>query len=880
MSRPQRSTYSVVTDSQTIHSLAAFLVVIIAGSVIGYFNYAITKASTSFQVASGSYTGNGTSQSITGAGFQPDVVIVKADTNVGKAAIVTSSMPADKTYFFVTSTEAAGAITSIDTNGFSVGANANVNSDTVGYHWVAFTGSGGSSFKVGSYQGNGQDNRSVTGVGFQPDLVIVIPTASSQTIPWYSSSMASDATHYFGTTSVSADRIQALEIDGFQVGTASQVNTNNATYYYVAFKSQTNSIAVGSYVGNGNDGDTTLVTGLAFQPTLAWTQGSTLGAAVQKSAALTGDSSQYFSLANNGSNLIQALNSSGLELGNATAVNMLGGTYYWVAFASNPIPAISSLTPTSGTEGTSVTIAGSNFGAAQGSSTVSFNGTAVTTYTSWSDTEIIVTVPTDATTGDVMVTTDTGTSNGSSFSVYPKITSLSPSSGNIGDTVTIAGLNFESSRGTNTVTFNGIEVTSYTSWNATEIVVVAPSSATGDVVVTTSVGASGASTFSYYPAISSISPTSGSRSTSVTITGSNFGAVRGTSFVSFGSGQASDSNYLLWGNDSILVQVPSGAARGDNSVIVTTSVGASNSKTFNMTIASTTSALTPSIVSVSPTSLDISALAGTSFTITGGNFDKENGVRIQFYLTGVGWFESKQDSTTSTVIKAKFDNVTGAIAGNYYVVVTNIKGGNKAVLEKAFVVSDKTAQKIEVPKKEGVTVPSAAIDNGVIALITEQFGSLKEQYNQVIDLLRSFGKALLGLGNSFTTESIYRYEIDFQAPDLSLAASEEGALTVSVKNTGTATWYKSGTYPVNLGTSNPKDRKSVFATSAWFGGIKDPNRIIALQEDKVAPGQLGTFIIPIQAPNQTGTYSESFKLVAENFTWLTGPNITWTITVK
>ena len=39
-------------------------------------------------------------------------------------------------------------------------------------------------------------------------------------------------------------------------------------------------------------------------------------------------------------------------------------------------PTISSLSPTSGPVGTSVTINGSNFGSTQGSSTVTFNGTA------------------------------------------------------------------------------------------------------------------------------------------------------------------------------------------------------------------------------------------------------------------------------------------------------------------------------------------------------------------------------------------------------------------------------------------------------------------------------------------------------------------------
>src|SRR5436309_8895060 len=70
----------------------------------------------------------------------------------------------------------------------------------------------------------------------------------------------------------------------------------------------------------------------------------------------------------------------------------------------NPSPAsITSLNPTSGVLGTSVTITGANFGASQGTSTVTFNGIGATP-TSWSATSIVVPVPSGATTGNVVVT--------------------------------------------------------------------------------------------------------------------------------------------------------------------------------------------------------------------------------------------------------------------------------------------------------------------------------------------------------------------------------------------------------------------------------------------------------------------------------------------
>jgi len=79
-------------------------------------------------------------------------------------------------------------------------------------------------------------------------------------------------------------------------------------------------------------------------------------------------------------------------------------------------PSIMTLAPTSGPVGMSVTITGANFGAAQGTSTVSFNGT-IATPTGWSATSIVAAVPSGATTGNVVVTVAGVASNGVSFTV-------------------------------------------------------------------------------------------------------------------------------------------------------------------------------------------------------------------------------------------------------------------------------------------------------------------------------------------------------------------------------------------------------------------------------------------------------------------------------
>src|ERR1019366_9022229 len=148
------------------------------------------------------------------------------------------------------------------------------------------------------------------------------------------------------------------------------------------------------------------------------------------------------------------------------------------------------------------------FGASQGTSTVTFNGTAATP-TSWSATGIVAPVPAGATTGKVVVTAGRAVSNGSTFTVTaaPSVTSLTPAAGAVGGAVTIAGANFGASQGTSTVTFNGTTATP-TSWSATGIVAPVPAGATtGNVVVTAGGAISNASTFTVTVAPSTINLT-------------------------------------------------------------------------------------------------------------------------------------------------------------------------------------------------------------------------------------------------------------------------------------------------------------------------------------------------------------------------------------
>ena len=180
-------------------------------------------------------------------------------------------------------------------------------------------------------------------------------------------------------------------------------------------------------------------------------------------------------------------------------------------------PNIGSFLPASGAVGIPVTITGSGF---TGATSVKFNGTTAG-YTVDSATQITATVPANATTGTITVTTPAGTAtSASSFTVAPRITSFSPASGPVGTSVIINGANFT---GATSVTFNGTSA-SYTVNTAIKITATVPSGATtGLIGVTTAAGTATSGTdFTVAPRISSFSPTSGVIGSSVTINGANF----------------------------------------------------------------------------------------------------------------------------------------------------------------------------------------------------------------------------------------------------------------------------------------------------------------------------------------------------------------------
>ena len=314
---------------------------------------------------------------------------------------------------------------------------------------------------------------------------------------------------------------------------------------------------------------------------------------------------------------------TGATTGNVV-VTVSGTASNGKSFTVVPAPSITSLSITTGAVGAAVTVTGTNFGSSQGSGTVKFNGTTATIST-WSATSIAVTVPTGATTGNVVVFASGVNSNGKSFTVVPapSITSLSITTGAVGAAVTVTGTNFGSTQGSGTVKFNGTTA-NVSTWSATSIAVTVPTGATtGNVVVFANGVNSNGISFTVVPApsITSLSITTGAPGAAVTVTGTNFGSTQGSGTVKFNGTTAS---VTTWSATSIAVTVPTGATTGN--VVVFASGVNSNGKSFTVVA-------DPNITSLSITS----GSPGAAVTITGTGFGSTQGSgNVKFNGTTAG----------------------------------------------------------------------------------------------------------------------------------------------------------------------------------------------------------------------------------------------------
>jgi uncharacterized repeat protein (TIGR03803 family) len=261
--------------------------------------------------------------------------------------------------------------------------------------------------------------------------------------------------------------------------------------------------------------------------------------------------------------LVQHTN--GKFYGNTTGNSLGGGVFYSMDMGLKPFAGLVTWT---GKVGKTVEILGQGF---NGAMSVSFNGVSAT-FSIVSDTYMTATLPAGALTGFVTVKTLTSTlKSNRQYLVIPQITTLNPTSGVVGSSLTITGVSLTQA----TKVIIGGKTASFTVNSDTKVTATVPAGAkTGQAISITTAGGTATSSgkLVVVPAISGFSPTSGRVGTSVTITGNSF---TGATSVTFGGVAA--TSYQVVSDTKVTATVPTGAVTGP--VAITTPGGTATSAT-------------------------------------------------------------------------------------------------------------------------------------------------------------------------------------------------------------------------------------------------------------------------------------------------------------
>jgi len=325
------------------------------------------------------YTGTGSTQSITGVGFQPDWVWLKRRDNVGRHRLfdavrgATKSVRSDGTEAEITR---ADSLTSFDSDGFTLGAdsisggiNVNISGETmVGWSWrgsdsSAVSNTDGSitstvsanttsGFSIVSYTGTGANATVGHGLGVAPAMIMIKCRSrieewvvynqglgNTHAIPLHLTEAKSTSSTFWQDTNPSSSV--------FYIGANNKHNQNGETFIAYCFAEKTGYSKFSSYTGAGSNLPF-IYTG--FKPAfLILKNTSSTGNWVmyddKRSAVPDANINNRILYANSsvdyeipsGSRTIDTL-SNGFKLrGTATDINTSGNSYIYMAFADEPL---------------------------------------------------------------------------------------------------------------------------------------------------------------------------------------------------------------------------------------------------------------------------------------------------------------------------------------------------------------------------------------------------------------------------------------------------------------------------------------------------------------------------------------------------------------
>jgi hypothetical protein len=319
------------------------------------------------------YTGNSSTQSITGVGFQPDMLWFKSRSATENHAVFDSVRPfqaalrPNSTIAEYSNTD-TDDLDSVDSAGFTLNGNGgtlNTSGNTyVAWNWKAggadvlnengtidsqVSANADAGFSIVSYTGNGTSGATVGhGLSSKPDMIFLKIRSSSGEGPVYHSSLGSGYNLVISNTDPknpsagawdSTDPTNAL----FSLGSWSTVNGSGSTFIAYCFHSVAQYSKVFSYTGNGSTDGTFVY--CDFRPAYVLIKASST--AGESWYILDGERSSYnalkhrlianFSNAEISSTDYCDFNSNGFKIRwSDVGLNGNGVTYIGIAFAELP----------------------------------------------------------------------------------------------------------------------------------------------------------------------------------------------------------------------------------------------------------------------------------------------------------------------------------------------------------------------------------------------------------------------------------------------------------------------------------------------------------------------------------------------------------------
>jgi hypothetical protein len=320
------------------------------------------------------YNGTGSTQSITGVGFQPDWIWVKERTSTSSHQLIDAVRGYNKR--IISNTTSAEAVDSspyndfksIDSDGFTIGPAGGVNENSQTYASWNWKANGAASnnnnndgqqystvsanttagFSIVSYTGTGSNTNYGHGLGVAPKMIIIKNRSISENWATYHASLGNANNVLLNSTnaSVSTSDYNSTSPTSsvFYVGSGSGTNGNGNNMIAYCFAEKKGFSKFGKYIGNGNNNGPFIFTG--FKP--AWimikrTDGvDTWRMYDNKRIGFNVDNNPLFA----NSNLVESTDddidflSNGFKIRrNSGSVNTNGANNIYMSFAEEPLVA-------------------------------------------------------------------------------------------------------------------------------------------------------------------------------------------------------------------------------------------------------------------------------------------------------------------------------------------------------------------------------------------------------------------------------------------------------------------------------------------------------------------------------------------------------------